>query len=141
MPPERRHQLWRDIDDFGLPDDGYDYTMHLRNPGAGVRLDANFSDDVVRFLEKKEDLERAQADKHTREVLSKLEASDDDEEAPALETDAPRPVPEPADHRAVRGDPALPNEAVAPLPVRRTTRGVIGRRLASAPAKALKMAV
>lgn len=87
LPPERRHQLWRDIDDFGLPDDGYDYTMHLRNPGAGVRLDANFSDDVVRFLEKKEDLERAQADKHTREVLSKLEASDDDEEAPALETD------------------------------------------------------
>jgi protein LTV1 len=93
LPPERRMQLWRDIDDFGLPDDGYDYTMHLRNPGAGVRLDANFSDDVVKFLEKKETLERAQADKHTREILKALEASDDDE-APALEDDEEAAVQE-----------------------------------------------
>jgi len=86
LPPERRHQLWRDIDDFGLPDDGYDYTNHLRNPGAGVRLDSVFNDDIVKFLEKKDEMEFAQADKHTREVLSTLDVSDD-EEAPALEED------------------------------------------------------
>jgi hypothetical protein len=84
LPPERRMQLWRDIDDFGLPDDGYDYTNHLRNPGAGVRLDANFSDDVIKFLEKKEQMELVQADKHTRDVLATLD-SDEDEEAPPLE--------------------------------------------------------
>jgi hypothetical protein len=85
LPPERRMQLWRDIDDFGLPDDGYDYTNHLRNPGAGVRLDANFSDDIVKMLAKKEAMELAQADKHTREVLSTLDS--DDEAAPLLEAD------------------------------------------------------
>lgn len=84
LPPERRMQLWRDIDDFGLPDDGYDYTNHLRNPGAGVRLDASFSDDVVKLLEKKERMEIAQADKHTRTVLAALD-SDEEEEAPPLE--------------------------------------------------------
>jgi hypothetical protein len=83
LPPERRMQLWRDIEDFGLPDDGYDYTNHLRNPGAGVRLDANFSDDIIKLLEKKERMELAQADKNTRHVLAALDS--DDEEAPPLE--------------------------------------------------------
>ena len=88
LPPERRMQLWRDIDDFGLPDDGYDYTQHLRNPGAGVRLDACYSQDTVNFLEKKEKMEQAQLDKQTKEVLTTLELLDsDDEAAPALEGD------------------------------------------------------
>ena len=87
LPPERRMQLWRDIDDFGLPDDGYDYTLHLRNPGAGVRLDACYSHDTIKFLEKKQQLETAQADKPTREVLNTLEGDSDDEQAPALEED------------------------------------------------------
>jgi hypothetical protein len=72
LPPERRMQLWRDIDDFGLADDGYDYTQHLRNPGAGVRLDANnMSADLVKLLDKKEQMELAQTDKHTREVIKR----------------------------------------------------------------------
>jgi len=37
LPPARRKQLWKDIDEFGLPDDGYDYTQHLRNTVCAPR--------------------------------------------------------------------------------------------------------
>jgi hypothetical protein len=37
LQPARRKQLWKDIDEFGLPDDGYDYTQHLRNTARAPR--------------------------------------------------------------------------------------------------------
>ncbi|EKX41347.1 hypothetical protein GUITHDRAFT_112558 [Guillardia theta CCMP2712] len=88
LAPERRKQLWKDIEEFGLPDDGYDYTQHLRNPGHGVRLDAQFPTELKMQLEKKTARMLQDAPKPARDVLATLDSQDtDDEEAPALEED------------------------------------------------------
>eukprot|EP00960_Hanusia_phi_P009528 276145-Hanusia_phi.AAC.2 len=88
LAPERRKQLWKDIEEFGLPDDGYDYTQHLRNPGHGVRLEAQFPTELKLQLEKKTARMLKDAPKPARDVLATLDSQDtDDEEAPALEDD------------------------------------------------------
>lgn len=84
LPPERRKQLWKDIDDFGLEDDGYDYTQHLRNPGSGVRLAAHMPVELEQQLVKKAARSLAMVPKSAREVITLLEDSDN-EDAPPLE--------------------------------------------------------
>eukprot|EP00286_Rhodomonas_abbreviata_P006860 CAMPEP_0181329110 /NCGR_PEP_ID=MMETSP1101-20121128/23123_1 /TAXON_ID=46948 /ORGANISM="Rhodomonas abbreviata, Strain Caron Lab Isolate" /LENGTH=524 /DNA_ID=CAMNT_0023438141 /DNA_START=97 /DNA_END=1667 /DNA_ORIENTATION=- len=84
LNPERRKQLWKDIEEFGLEDDGYDYTQHLRNPGGGIRLSSHMPTELAEALHKKAARMLSKAPKAAREVIALLEDSEE-EDAPPLD--------------------------------------------------------
>lgn len=108
-------QLERDIDELGLPEDGYDYSMHLRNPGQGLFLKAMVSSQMADVIERREAMKFKHMTKAEREVFELLEndndgipdsdnepegeeEDDDDDEVPALEDE------EKADYGAAAAD-------------------------------------
>jgi hypothetical protein len=70
-------QLERDIDELGLPEDGYDYSAHLRNPGQGLFLQAHVSAQMAEMIENRENMKKKTMSKAEKEIFELLENDDD----------------------------------------------------------------